>query len=245
MFCGQIQKKVNEFLNNKNFELTIIVLILINLAIFIFQTDVQINAKCGVLFTGIETVSVIVFTVEYLLRIITLKNIKDVFSFYMLVDLFAILPFYLSFMNLNAVFIRVFRLFRLFRILKITRYSTAIMNLQKSFVKRKHELIVTGFIFIIALILSSIFIYLAEHNTGVEQFSSIPKSFWWSVITFTTVGYGDAYPVTALGKLIASITAIFGVGLHGLLIGVLSTAIFDVISKDEHNESETSGVTTL
>ncbi len=229
---NKIKSKIANILDNHHFEIFIIILILINLGIFIFQTDVKINEKYNQLFNIIETVSVIIFTIEYIFRLITIKKFKEIFNSYMLIDLFSILPFYLSFMNLNTIFLRALRLFRIFRIIKITRYSNAISNIQKSFSKRKHELIITGFIFMIALILSSIFIYLAEHGTGIEQFSSIPKSFWWSVITFTTVGYGDAYPITTLGKLIASLTAIFGVGLHGLLIGVISTAIFDVIQKE-------------
>ena len=112
------------------------------------------------------------------------------------------------------------------------RYANAIENIKKAFAKRNNELIITGFIFLIAIFLSSTFIYFAEHLQGQDTFKSIPSAFWWSVITVTTVGYGDSYPLTTIGRLIAGITAIFGVGLHGLLIGIISSAILDVIHKE-------------
>ena len=119
---------------------------------------------------------------------------------------------------------------KLFRIAKITRYVNAINNIKQAFTVRKNELIITSVIFLIAVFISSTFIYFAEHKTGSLVFRSIPGSFWWAIATITTVGYGDVYPVTFLGKIIASLTAIFGVGLHGLVIGVISSDLIDVIN---------------
>lgn len=228
-----MKKTINNFLENKFVEYFLMILIFLNLIAFILQTDVSINTKFSTYFNYFEIFSVAVFTIEYFLRLISLNKFRDIFSFYMLVDLVAILPFYLSFITVNTTFLRAIRLFRLFRIAKITRYSNAFENIKQAFVKRKNELIVTMFIFGTAVIISSISIYFAENQTGNSAFSSVISSFWWSIVTFTTVGYGDTYPVTACGKIIGCLTAIFGVGLHGILIGVISSALMDIIKNNK------------
>ena len=223
---------IKNFLNNKYVEYSLMFLIFLNLIAFILQTDVNINTKYSVFFNVFEVFSVAIFTVEYLLRLIIIKNFKEIFSAYMFIDFVAIVPFYLSFVTVNTTFLRALRLFRLSRIAKITRYSHAFNNIKLAFIKRKNELIVTLFIFLSAVLISSISIYFAENQTGNKAFSSVITSFWWSIVTFTTVGYGDTYPVTTAGKFIGCITAIFGVGLHGLLIGVISSALMDIIKKN-------------
>lgn len=228
-----VKKSINNFLDNKFVEYFLMILIFMNLIAFILQTDVNINAKFSAFFNYFEIFSVAIFTIEYFLRLIILKKISDIFSFYMLVDLAAILPFYLSFVTVNTTFLRAIRLLRLFRVAKITRYSNAFENIKQAFVKRKNELIVTMFIFGAAVIISSISIYFAENQTGNSAFSSVISSFWWSIVTFTTVGYGDTYPVTTCGKFIGCLTAIFGVGLHGILIGVISSALMDIIKNNK------------
>lgn len=227
-----MKKLIEKFLNNKFVEILLLVLIFLNLIAFILQTDVNINTKYSVFFNVFEVFSVAIFTVEYLLRLIIIKNFKEVFSTYMVIDFLAIAPFYLSFVKFNTTFLRSLRLFRLLRIAKLTRYSNAFDNIKQAFVKRKNELIVTLFIFLSAVLISSISIYFAENQTGNKAFSSVITSFWWAIVTFTTVGYGDAYPVTTAGKFIGCITAVFGVGLHGILIGVISSALMDIIKKN-------------
>lgn len=223
---------IEKFLNIKYVEYSLMVLIFLNLIAFILQTDVNINTKYSVFFNIFEVLSVAIFTVEYLLRLIIIKNFKEVFSTYMVIDFLAIAPFYLSFVTVNTIFLRALRLFRLFRIAKLTRYSHALDNIKQAFIKRKNELIVTLFIFTAAVLISSISIYFAENQTGNKAFSSVITSFWWAIVTFTTVGYGDSYPITTAGKIIGCITAIFGVGLHGILIGVISSALMDIIKKN-------------
>ena len=231
------KSNIEKFLNLKSFEIFILTLIFLNLFVFIFQTDVIIANKFNDFFVIFEIISVIIFTIEYLLRLIVIKNIKEVFSFYMLIDFCAILPFYLSFVPINTIFLRVFRLFRVFRILKIARYTHALDNIKSAFSKRKNELVIVAIIFAAAVLVASSFIYFAEHNQGQAAFQSIPSSFWWAIVTFTTVGYGDAYPVTSAGKFIASLCAIFGIGLHGLLIGIIGTALMDSIKVNDRAEN--------
>lgn len=224
---------IRNFLNNKKVEYFIIGLIFLNLISFILQTDVRINLKFAQFFNAFELFSVIIFSIEYVLRILSVSKFKEIFAPLLIVDLVAILPFYLSFITFNTIFLRAIRLFRLFRLVKIARYVDAFENIKQAFIKRKNELIVTFFIFTVAILISSIAIYFAENQTNNPAFQSVMSSFWWSIVTCTTVGYGDVYPVTTFGKAIASMTAIFGVGLHGLLIGVISSALFEIIKNKE------------
>jgi len=228
-----MKRVFEKILNNKYVENFIILLILLNLTVFILQTEPIINEKYSFLISQIELYSVIIFTVEYLMRLFTLKSFKEIYSFMMIIDLLAILPFYLSSLTLNTTILRVLRLTRLLRLAKLARYSEAIENIKNSFIKKKYELIITGCIFLCGLIVSSVLIYFAENGTGVETFKSIPRSFWWSIVTFTSVGYGDSYPMTSFGKIVASFSAIMGVGLHGLFIGIIGSAFIEGINKNE------------
>ena len=225
----QIFEKV---LNNKYVENFIILLILLNITVFILQTEPIINEKYANIFGQIEFYSVIIFTIEYLMRLFTLKSVKEIFSFMMIIDLLAILPFYLSSLTVNTTILRVLRLTRLLRIAKLARYSEAVANIKNSFIRKKYELIITGCIFLCGLIVSSVLIYFAESGTGVETFKSIPRSFWWAIITFTSVGYGDSYPLTTFGKFVAAFSAVMGVGLHGLFIGIIGSAFIEGIKNE-------------
>ena len=132
-----MKNNIENFLNNKFIEYSLMILIFLNLIAFILQTDVNINLKFSEFFNAFEIFSVAIFTVEYLLRLIIIKNFKEIFSTYMLIDFVAIAPFYLSFVTVNTVFLRALRLFRLFRIAKLTRYSHAFDNIKQAFIKRK------------------------------------------------------------------------------------------------------------
>lgn len=228
-----IKQKIRNFLENKYVDDFLIGLIILNFAVFIFQTDANFYSRFQVYINKFELISIIIFTVEYFLRVISLEKFKDLFKPMMVIDFLAVFPYYISFVTVNTVFLRILRCMRLLRIAKLARYTTAFIKIKKSFVKRKDELVVTFITFIIGLTMASIAIYFAENNTGNKVFSSIPSSFWWSVITCTSVGYGDAYPVTTVGKLIGAFTAVMGVGLHALLIGVVGAAFID-ITKEEN-----------
>ncbi len=227
-----ISETFDKILKNKYVDNFIIILILLNLTVFILQTEPAINIKYSTIIGQIELFTVIVFTIEYLMRLCTLKSLKEIFSPMMLVDLCAILPFYLSSITVNTMILRVLRLTRLLRLAKLARYSEAIQKIKKSFINKKYELIVTGCIFLCGLVVSSVLIYFAENGTGVETFKSIPRSFWWAIVTFTSVGYGDSYPLTTFGKFVAAFSAIMGVGLHGLFIGIIGSAFIEGIKNE-------------
>lgn len=226
-----MKKIINNFLENKYVDSFLIGLILLNLIVFIFQTDVNFYNSYKFYINKFELISIIIFTIEYFLRVSTLPGLKDLFKPMMVIDFLAVFPYYMSFVTVNTVFLRALRLFRLLRVAKLARYTDAFQKMKKSFFKKKDEIIVTAMIFFVGLTVASIAIYFAENQTGNQAFSSIPSSFWWSVVTFTSVGYGDTYPVTTIGKFVGALTAIMGVGLHALLIGVVGAAFMELAQK--------------
>ncbi len=185
-----------------------------------------------------EVFSVTVFTVEYLLRVWSVTEdphfsrqlsgrIRWMLTPLAVVDLLAILPFYVSVVRLDLRFLRALRLFRLFRVLKLARYSDSLALLGRVFRAKKEELVVTLCAVLFLLFLASSFIYYVEHDAQPDVFSSIPAAMWWGVATLTTVGYGDAYPVTVSGKVLGAVVAILGIGLFALPAGILASGFAD------------------
>lgn len=226
-----MRERIRNFLENIYVDNFLVGLILLNFIVFIFQTDINFYTTFKMYIEKFELVSIIIFTIEYVLRVISLSKIKDIFRPMMIVDFLAVFPYYLSFITVNTVFLRILRIVRILRIAKLARYTTALDKIKKSFTDKKDEIIVTAVIFFICLTIASIAIYFAENQTGNPNFASIPSSFWWSVVTFTSVGYGDTYPITTLGKFIGALTAIMGIGLHALLIGVIGAAFIEITKK--------------
>ena len=148
-----------------------------------------------------------------------------------LIDLLAILPFYLPFAGIDLRFIRIFRLFRIFRLLKISRYINAAEMIRNVIVNKKEELLISLFAISVILLVVSSFMYFVEGDIQPQAFGSIPKSLWWGVITMTTVGYGDVYPVTTVGKILGSIVAMLCVGIVALPTGLLASGFSDEIKK--------------
>lgn len=237
-----MRKNIEKFLENPAINKFLIFLILANLMVFIAATDINFNTKFSVQIYYFEIFSITIFTIEYILRVITLKRINDIFKPLLIVDLLAILPFYLSFVKINTIFLRILRMFRLLRIFKIGRYTRAFENIKNGFINKKDELVIASLIFFSGVVISSTLMFYAESHVNPNAFGSIPRAFWWSVITFTTVGYGDVCPVTAIGKIIASFTAIMGVGMHGLLVGIIGAAFMNVLNKEKISASNSNKI---
>lgn len=226
-----LKTKINKLLNNHNFEKGIMFLIFLNLIVFILDSMTAFHNVFNDYVRKFEVFSIIIFTIEYILRVFAVEKFKDIFKPMMLIDFFAVIPFYLS--SVNTIFLRVLRFSRILRIIKISRYSQALDNIIKAFKLKKEELVITFSVFFVAVLTSSILMYLIENPAQPETFSSIPKCFYFSIITFTSVGYGDISPITNLGKFLASIIAILGVGFHGLFIGVIGAALMDAFRQDK------------
>jgi len=199
------------------------------------------------LFDSFEVFSVVVFTIEYVLRIWTC-TINDTFRHPIrgrlrfavtplaMIDLLAILPFYLEIIlpaakivDLRAL--RALRLFRVFRLFKLSRYVEAMQLLGKVLRAKKEELYVTLFILLILLVISASLMYFIENQAQPDVFSSILDAIWWSVVTLTTVGYGDVYPITPIGKLLGAIIALLGIGFFALPTGILSSGLIEELRR--------------
>jgi len=198
--------------------------------------DISDNARY--LLGLFETVTYIAFSIEYIYRILQARKGLGVqsyaLSFFGIIDLLAILPFFLPFIiAIDARAIRVLRLLRLVNVIKIGRHNRAINTLIKVIRSVRTEVAVTLFASIVVVVFAGILMYYAEHQTQPEVFTNMSQSIWWAVATLTTIGYGDIYPVTALGKIIASSLAFVGVGLVAIPAGLISAAYVDEINSQK------------
>ena len=198
--------------------------------------DISDNARY--LLGLFETVTYIAFSIEYIYRILQARKGLGVqsyaLSFFGIIDLLAILPFFLPFIiAVDARAIRVLRLLRLVNVIKIGRHNRAINTLIKVIRSVRTEVAVTLFASIVVVVFAGILMYYAEHETQPEVFTNMSQSIWWAVATLTTIGYGDIYPVTALGKIIASSLAFVGIGLVAIPAGLISAAYVDEINSQK------------
>jgi voltage-gated potassium channel len=218
-------------------EWLLIALIFFNIVAIILESVDYINRDYHKYFEPLESFSVIVFSVEYLLRIWTSvenpkfrhSRVRYLFSGMAIIDLLSIIPFYLDLIfgvvAIDLLLLRMIRLFRLFRLLKIARYLKALNIMQAVFRERKEQILVSiMFILFLVVIVSTVMFYV-ENEAQPEHFSSIPATMWWGIATLTTVGYGDMVPVTPLGKLLGGMIAILGIGLVALPAGIFSSGL--------------------
>ncbi len=233
---SKVKRSVSRFLSNRIVESFLLTLILLNILAFILESDKYLFKVANSYFFYFEIFSISIFTIEYLLRLFTIRKWVSFFRPLLLLDLIVILPFYLSFMTTDLRFLRAFRIIRVFRILKIARYVTSVRRLYKIFASKKEELLITCLFLIISVVVASSLMYLVEGKQQ-EAFSSIPNAMWWCVVTFTTVGYGDTYPVTPLGKILAAVVAILGIALYGILTSILGSAFLDEIERNKQKNS--------
>ncbi len=216
------------------FNIFIMTLIFLNVLAVILETEAELAHPFAAFFLWFEYFSVAVFSIEYVLRLWSCveepgyeQPVKGRLRFALrplvLVDLIAVLPFYLPLLlTLDLRFVRAIRLLRIVRILKAGRYSDAMKTLERVFRSKKEELFIAVGIVLLILVLASSIMYFLENEVQPQTFSSIPKALWWGVATLTTVGYGDIYPVTGLGKFFGAIIEILGVGLFALPAGIIA-----------------------
>jgi len=206
----------------------------------ILESHVSIRNVYGSYFHVFEAISIYIFSFEYLYRIRLsfqekrMKGVyKYVFSAYGLIDLISILPFFLNqLVKVDGRFLRILRLFRLTRIFKLGRGSSSLKLFIKALNGVKNELKFTLFLSLLAILFSASAIYYLEHESQPEKFSSITESIWWATVSLATVGYGDVYPVTAGGKIFASIISLIGIGIVAIPTGIISASFVEEI----HNQ---------
>lgn len=219
-------------------------LIALNIAAVVLETVPSIHDEFAAGFHFFEIVSVAIFTVEYALRIWVApehasfrqygpvgSRLRYAVSFFALIDLLAILPFYLAF--LLGLDLRVLRVLRLLRFLKLMRYSAAMMTMQRVVYDERRALVAALLIMLGLLIVASTGMYYAERHAQPERFGSIPAAMWWGLATLTTVGYGDIVPVTLVGKMIGGVVMLLGLGMFALPIGILATGFTHEVKRRE------------
>ena len=225
--------KENDVLS-KFVDIFLLVLIFLNVLMVILETVDDLFLQYNKLFRIFEYFSVLIFSLEYVGRIWSCVEdkhftnnlrvrIKYLFSFSSLIDLIAIAPSLLAFIS-PSVDLRFIRVLRIFRFLKFSRYSSSINNLLTVIWNQRKSFGAAFFILFIMLIIASSGMYLVEKDAQPEKFGSIPQAMWWSIVTLTTVGYGDVYPITTLGKFFGSAIIILGIGTVALPSGILASA---------------------
>ncbi len=209
----------------RRFDYFIQALILLSLVSFSIDTLPNLSDGFRSSLKVFETVTVIIFSLEYILRLyVSKKPLSYIFSFYGIIDILAILPFYLNtFLDLR--FLRAFRIFRVFRALKLMRYNKAINRFNLAFKIVKEEVVLFMIVTLVLIFITSAGIYYFENEAQPEVFSSIFHSAWWSMVTLTTVGYGDVYPITLGGKIFTFFVLMIGVGFVTVPAGLVATAL--------------------
>ena len=211
--------------SGRRFDVFIQVLIVISIVSFSLETLPNLSDKTYEILRWVETVTVIIFSVEYLLRLFFAEHKKKfVFSFFGIVDLLAILPFYIA-TGLDLRSVRALRLFRSIRLLKLARYSKAVQRFTVALRMIKEELMLFLILSLILFFLAGVGIYYFERDAQPDVFVSIFDALWWSVVTLTTVGYGDMYPITVGGKVFTFIILMIGLGFIAIPTGLLASAM--------------------
>ena len=224
------------FSSNKIFEMFIYYTIILNLIAMVIESEPDLSDNFKDKLYVFEVISIIIFSIEYFIR--TIESIKDKnkynTSFFGLIDLFAILPFYLqSIIGFDGRFIRVFRLFRISRIIKLGRFSKSFELLGKGIKNVKNELLLTFFIAFVMLFFSAAGIYYLENPVQPENFSSITESCWWAVASLTGVGFEQIFPVTIGGKIFGTIISLIGVGVVAIPTGIISASFVQIIKEQK------------
>lgn len=226
------------------FDWLIMSLIGLSILTIILDSFQDIHARCATLFQVLEIITVIVFTLEYILRIWTADllypdarhpRLKYCLSFMALIDLLAILPFYLPFLSADLRFLRMMRLFRLFRllrVLKLGRYFDALQVIVRVIRTSGPQLIMSVVLCFFVMLFSAIIMYEVENPVQPEQFPNVMASLWWAMCTLTTVGYGDVYPVTSIGRFFASVISLVGIGIIAIPTGIIAAGFSKVINRE-------------
>lgn len=243
----QPTKSENKF--NKLFDIFIITLICINVIMMIIDTF-EFSSKIQNISYAIEYFAVMVFTIEYILRIWTSEYLyphcsklraasKYIFSIIGIIDLLAILPFYFQYITeIDLRSLRLVRLVRIFSIFKFARYTNAFNTISEVLIKNSHQLLLSIFILVVFMIITSLIMYDIEHKHQPEVFKNAFSALWWASAAFTTVGYGDIHPITPVGQMLSMLISILGIGLLAVPTSIIAAGFIELLSSKQQQESE-------
>lgn len=231
--------ELNDNKRSRRFAYFIQFLIIFSVITFSIETLPDLKPQTRVVLNAIEAFCVLVFTFEYLARIYVADNKpKFIFSFFGIVDFLAILPFYLSF-GVDLRSLRLLRMFRLFRLFKLVRYNKAMRHFANAMKLAKEQIILFMIITIMLIYFTAVGIYYFENEAQPDHFSSIFSSLWWSIVTLTTVGYGDVYPITVGGRIFTFFMLLIGLGVVAIPTGIISSSLTKAVEpQDEENKDK-------
>jgi len=224
----------------------IIFVIILNIVGMSLDTVAELHNTYGNLFDFIEFGTVSFFTFELFLRYIVIGNqteykglkgrVKFTFTPFTLIDILSILPTFLTLFGFNSSFLRILRLFRVLKLFRMTKTSSFDRALRRVFVTERENLIMTFSSIGIILIIFTFMVYFAENNAQPQSFSSIPKTLWWAIVTLSTVGYGDMYPITITGRIITTIITMIGIAFYAIPGGLFTAALIEEIKLSKEQE---------
>ncbi len=218
--------------------LSLMALIALNVIAVVADTIPWISRKYGTSLSRFELLSVGLFSIEYLLRLWSSSSdprfqhpfvgrFKYTLTPLAVVDFLSIFPFYFPWLGVDLLPLRLFRLLRLVRILKLGRYSESLQLVGRVLRARKGDLASTGIVAIVLLLIAATLLHSVEATTQPDQFGTLPDCMWWAVVTMTTVGYGDVYPKTPIGKILGAFVAFIGIGMFALPAGILGAGFLE------------------
>lgn len=226
----------NETTAGRFFDLSIQALIIISLVSFSIETLPGLSEGSKSILRVIEVGTVMIFSAEYILRMmVSDKPLGFVFSWFGVIDFVAVLPFYIA-TGVDLRAIRAVRLLRLIRVFKLVRYNNAVRRFHRALVIAKEELILFFGITMMILYFAAVGIYFFEHEAQPEAFSSVFHSLWWSIVTLTTVGYGDVYPITPGGKIFTFFILMVGLGVVAVPTGLLASALSKARTEEDSSQ---------
>ncbi len=196
------------------------------------------------IFDGINVLSIVVFTVEYICRVYSInymnnrKRSRYIFTPFMIIDLLVLLPFYLSFLNVDLAFLRTLRILRIFKLFRLAKFIEFDNILAQIVTEKKEEFIFILIASVIILFTIAPLVFYFEHDVQPTVFKSMLDSLWWSVVTFTTVGYGDMYPITGMGRILATFLGVFGIAFYAIPGSILTSAFLDKMNHKKHDKQE-------
>ena len=218
------------------FDLFVQALIVLSIVTFSIESLPDLGNKTKEVLRITEIVIVIIFTIEYLLRLyVADRKISYVLSFYGIIDLVAVVPFYIA-SGIDLRSLRIFRMLRIFQLLKILRYNKAIHRFSRAFVIAREEIVLFSVVTAMLLYISALGIYYFESETQPEVFKSVFHSLWWAVATLSTVGYGDMYPITLGGRVFTFFILMISLGIVAVPTGLLASALSKVRMEEQEEK---------
>ena len=217
--------------------------IFVSILVLFLETEASLK-KYANIFDVINMITIVIFTIEYISRVYSInhmnnrKRSKYIFTPFMIIDLLVLLPFYLSFLNIDLAFLRTLRVLRIFKLLRLGKFIEFDNILTQIITEKKEEFIFVLIASVIILFTIAPLVFYFEHSVQPTVFKSMLDALWWPVITFTTVGYGDMYPITGMGRILATFLGVFGIAFYAIPGSILTSAFLDKMNHKKHIKEE-------